>query len=278
MKRWERCGIPMNSRQQSISLLISNSRNFLDGKLPFNGKPRMLGHYEETGGAQDSVRGREIFSLYEILLLNHFQFEHSLGDTRNIIHLLMKFSREYFLGRWIDSSVTGENSPALYKKQISWLDSFRIGILAGVILNDREGLREIASWVDGEFSRDELDYSQADIDYYVVLGKYINHGTIQKSIIDSIMNQRRKRPRFLTEILETIDKRDSKQFVKVFTEYHKLFDKSECDKDVFLLFRNDNINGSVLWNLAKMHGLEHEKFSEEIMDRIITPQSLGLEK
>ncbi len=276
MKRWERCNIPLSSPRQRIALAIESGQKLLAGQLPFNGIPHKIGSYEATEGAQEIVRDREIFGLYEILLLNHFQFSHPFGGMGQYLELLTKLSAQYFSGEWIDATVIPD--PQRFRRKMSWLDLFRIGILASVVLNDREGLRVIASWVDNEFSRDELDYSQADIDYYVALGKYINHGIMQKSIIDSLMNQRRKRPRFLIEILEAIDKKDGKQFVKVFTEYHKLFDKSECDKDSFLIFKNVNLNGSILWNIAKDRLDEMPIFPEGIMDRIITPQSLGLEK
>ena len=251
----------------------------LDDQAPFNGVPRKLGCYEGTGAAQDSVRYQEIWDLHSILLLEHFQFAHPFGSVRRYAEMLVKFSREYFNAKWIDNSMTAFGClPDLYKKRMTWLDPFRLGVLVAIMMNDQEGVHEITSWINGEFSRDELDYTQADIDYYVVLGKYLNQGVLQKFLIDSIKNRRRKRPKYLTEMLEALAQKDSKRFAAFFIEYHKLFDKNECDKDAFLLFKNVNINGSILWNLAKLRGLEIPEFSENIMDRIITPQSIGLDE
>jgi hypothetical protein len=286
MSRWKRCGIPKESPQQSISFMIRRLRAVLDGQAPCNGVPRKIGCYEGISGGHDTVRAREIWDLYTILLLEHFQFEHPFGCVRQYVDMLLTLSQEYFSEKWIDGKVYGEGECCpiygkctleLYRKNMGWMDEFQIGILVALIMDDKKGLHEITQWINGVFCQNEFGYMRIDIDYNVVLGKYLNQGHFHESLTNSIKNQRRKRPKFCTEMLEAVDQKDSKRFVKFFIEYHKLFDRNECDKETFLLCKSVNINGSILWNLASRRGLEDLEFSENIMDRVITPQTLGLD-
>jgi hypothetical protein len=279
MNRYERCNIPVNSHQQSISLMISRLQRFLDGQSLSNGKPRKLGDYQETGVGQGSVREWDIKNLYDFLLLEHFQFHHPFGNVSQYLELLIKYSSEFFSGNWIEESCSNGNitiKPNDYRKQISWLEPFQRGILATLLWEDKNTLQVIGFWIDKEYRRDELDYTQADIDFFVTLGGYLQKYSVNQFVLESIKKQSRRRPRMLAEMLDAIQLQNSDLFSKHFNEYHKYFDKNECDKDAFLLYKNLNINASIMWNLANLCGLKLPEFPEKIMDRIMTPQSVGL--
>jgi hypothetical protein len=276
MERWKRCGIPKESSQQSISSGIQTIYDLIEGKLPYAGVPRNLGEYQGTKGGQDSARRDDIFFLFWLLLLEHFQFPHQIPDVHKYMKLLVKLSCDFFSGNWIDYPVTLD--PISFKKEMSWVDTFRRGVLVALILCDEKSITNIASWTDGDYSNDELDYSKADIEYYVTLGQFLKGKNLSelKQQIDTIKKQSRKRPKLLLEVLEAIVCQDNSIFLNRFLEYCKYFDKKECDKEDFLLFKNINTDGSILWNLAKTQGLEIPELPEEIMDRIMTCESIGL--
>jgi hypothetical protein len=114
----------------------------------------------------------------------------------------------------------------------------------------------------------------------VVLGRYLQGISLnqQEECCQRLQKSSRRRPKLNLEILQTIVLGDVKQFKDTVTKQVRQFIKSNATPNnpgspMFCI----DFDVSILWNIARRTQMVITDFPEEIMDRIVTPLSIGLQ-
>jgi hypothetical protein len=176
-------------------------------------------------------------------------------------------------------------------KWISWNRQFYIGTLFSLLKNDRQSLQKISRWVDHAAmamnNKHPFDIStSATINYFsplfFALAQYFCEEPHEKYVkeINCIKEGTRSVIKTFLKIWESIDSQDSNAFKKQFVQLvNKHIQKSAKTKPPGTFMPGNIISEEAtwMWNIALRSGMEMPELPEEIMDRIVTPQSIGLE-
>jgi hypothetical protein len=255
-----------------------------------------MGNYDNKVGRINFIRYHDLTNCVHVFYATHLAIDLSAIniDLREIGHTCGQLAIEYFFGDWRngyadrapDGSIPTDWDEDKWsrekcRKEMHWAIGFHGSLLCTLIVNNIEATRKIAQWVDEDLCDTywQENFSVEDILYLTVFGKIIRGEKWEycNSIIEKISKSRRRRPKLLLEVLESIIKKDDVAFENSIQKYMKHFLKSEARIDegyegVISVY------ASVLWNYASLEGIKLPLFPEEIMDRIVTPQSVGLVK
>jgi hypothetical protein len=161
----------------------------------------------------------------------------------------------------------------------AWVFIYPESLFCALILSNTESLNRLANWIINESLLEEpaVGITEMDMFFIVVLSKYICSQSLDEHphLIESIRSSRRRRPKLLLDVLESINHRDYLSFASSIDKYVKHFIKNEVD------LSNGNwgslsLYASYLWEIARRAGIQLPILSEEIMDRIVTRESVGL--
>ncbi len=273
----------------------------------FGGDPKVLGRQvdvlnvkiKEVNDTRHAANKEFALSSGLVICSSYLQSYHfeSLPDTdlpatvEFFIDNGINFCLDYFYGDWrngfqrfhYETPCTSEESRLITQ----WNHEFYRGTLLCLLKNDIESLRRISKWIDRDIihigaSNPFGGNSHATLFYYsplfFVFAKYfcgINR-TEYAPEIESIKNGKQSATKTLLKIWESICKQDTKDFDKLISQLVKKHIKAN-EKEI----RHREIvsnEATWMWNMALRSGMTMPVLPEEIMDRIITPQSIGLEK
>jgi hypothetical protein len=239
-----------------------------------------------------------IHNCYHALWYYHFEISDLLlpVPVSFIIDNGINCALQYFYGKWRNGFRSFPYEAPCTEKEsrlvTQWNHQFYRGSLFSLLKNDKESLLRISQWIDRDIIQIGAIHpfnnsSHAPIFYFsplfYVFAQYFCNVPREKyaTEIDSIANGVRSATKTLLKIWESIYNKDTKSFeTQILAMVNKHIQKSAKTKQPFT-FMPDNIisqEATLMWNIALRSGMEMPEFPEEIMDRIVTPQSLGLEK
>ncbi|MDO5577229.1 MAG: hypothetical protein Q4F84_09125 [Fibrobacter sp.] len=238
----------------------------------------------------------DIVYCYDILRYEHLQTNHPFENIRIYAEKGVELGKEYFYGKWRDSYQKFLDTPGLTRfsreecrRVTPWIVPLTYSILLSLLLNDTKSTLSFAEYIGDNLYSDVCDYYGASIlpqyvAYWNVLGYGIKNNTLigceeQKSIIE---NSSRRIYKMLLTCLESLFSRNVDLFQTTFRKYMELFNKQVTDpknKRSKWSYFYMSLDGSILWNYANsILNANMPEFSEEIMDRILTASSCGLQK
>jgi hypothetical protein len=252
-----------------------------------------IGHYDKKFGRMSLRRCRDIGHCINVFYTKHLELDFTCNDLTEIGRMCGQLAIDYFFGDWRDgyADTDAEGKIASYwdgicwsrevcRQKMDWIDPFYESLICTFLVNDIDVVRRIAEWVDVDiWDMYLLDHTVEDAMFLTVLGKIIRGEQWKDciSIIEKITSSRRRRPKLLLPILESIFNSNDTDFSESIQKYVKHFIKNEVKIDEGFT-GVISIYASLLWNYARLCKIELPILPEEIMDRIITPQSVGLVK
>ncbi len=254
-------------------------------------KPEFCNYTQRTHTGSSSgyldpmcIRIMDIGNAFSVIALEFFQFGHPFGSVKPFAEIVSASGVELFCGKWrneyVDEKGKGFTSDEL-RQSNTWVGEYQKSLLCALLLDNKKDWSQLAGWPGDDVFKGELDHSTNDIDFLIVHANFLKGISLSQNpeFVDRIRCGKKRRPKMLLEILEAIEKKDVKATVKTFEKYEKYFNKSEYNpEEDNYIEGNICMYGSILWNTAKVLGVEIPITTEEIADRIVTPQSIGLEK
>jgi hypothetical protein len=253
-----------------------------------------LGNYDNKIGQIRSWRYSDLTNCACTFYAKHCELDLPDINLEELGQTCGRLAIEYFFGDWREGYAdrAPDGGISMYwdeekwsrekcRKKMDWIRGFHRSLLCTLLIDNIDFARHIAKWVDEDLWDTYLneDSTVEDVYYFTILGKIIcgESWEICTSITEKILKSHRRRPKLLLDVLESIVKKDDIAFEKTIHKYLKHFLKNEIKIDGWYE-GVISIYASVLWNYARLEGIKLPLFSEEIMDRIITPQSVGLVK
>ncbi|MDR3109862.1 MAG: hypothetical protein LBU65_09285 [Planctomycetaceae bacterium] len=213
---------------------------------------------------------------YAVHLGIHLPFD----DLKPYFHRGVEVAYLYFCGDWRANDKPSQHSVWTHREcrqNMNWIDSFSRGLLLSLLVDDNIHITNIAGWVGDDLEEDGTGtYTLNDVWYLIALGRFLRKESFSEYTA-KIKSKSRRRQKFLIDVLESIDKRDVNAFETGLTTFIKYFIKNEVDTTEWFE-SNISRDASVLWNAARHVGMVMPDFPEKVMDRIVTPQTIGLEQ
>jgi hypothetical protein len=160
-----------------------------------------------------------------------------------------------------------------------WVYIYPSALFCALILSNDESLNRLTGWIVDESLLEEpvVDITEIDMFFIVVLSKYICSQSLDEHphLIESIRLSKRRRPKILLNVLESINHKDQYSFANSTEKYIKHFIKNEVDLSDGN-WGSLSLYASCLWEVARRAGIQLPILPEEIMDRIVTRESVGL--
>lgn len=266
MKRFERFGVVAqgNSVEQTCKHLFATISQSIS----------QLHKYDGIKLSHESGRSLDIANMENILLLEHLEIPHPFPNPRKCVSIGAKLAEDYLFGDWRKAYFRfGETlDEAQCREQLSWVDEFRSGLLLALIVNDSEIAKTLSSYLEGVVREADPD---EDGDYLTLLAHLISGepSTKYPGLLAQIEHGRRKQPRLLLKAALAWEEQDGFEFQKALIEVIKHFRSKNFDPKSFV--HSASVDGSILWNLARLSGLKFEPLREELMEYIITDKSLS---
>jgi hypothetical protein len=172
------------------------------------------------------------------------------------------------------------------RQKIGWVLTFRDGLLAALVLDDRDSAQKMLDWIQVDTCRDKSRIAQtdpSDVEYLMLLGHFFRTGHLDNvvSLKEAVRKGRCKRTQMMLDCLERIVTKDVKKFVSLFEKYLKhafklnlLFSHPDSPRSPAAL---TDIDASIIWTVALRSGLALPELPDELMDYVIRPQTLGFE-
>jgi hypothetical protein len=172
------------------------------------------------------------------------------------------------------------------RQKIGWVYTFRDGLLAALLLDDRDSVQKMLDWIQIDVCRDKSRSAQtdpSDVEYLMLLGHFFRTGHLDNvdSLKEAVRKGRCKRTQMLLDCLERIVTKDVKKFVTLFEKYLKhafksnlLFSHPDSPRSPAALI---DIDACIIWTVALRSGLILPELPDELMDYVIRPQTLGLD-
>lgn len=233
----------------------------------------------ETPGARFSEdREEDCFAYLSILQLQHLEFPHDLGRAEEIVKDMREATLDYFFGDWRDKAWTSEGkfNRKKCRKQLDWTDPFREGCLANVLARSEGGLSKLCTYIGDDLAADEgfWDRTKDDCLGFAVLAKFIASGSLDSSEATRLARSRRKRPKLFLDVLRAIENGDAAAFRTSMESYMRQYMTVEIEADTLMVA---SVDGSFLWGLAEMRLPAVDQLDEDLMELVITRQSLGID-
>lgn len=191
----------------------------------------------------------------------------------------LEWTHDYFFGTWRRELRDGRGKPrteASVRREMSWIDPFREGVMWSLCLQDRR-LTKLVSYPDIDLLKllDEglLDYTPADHSFYLALAMYLcgEPWAESESLRRRVNGSSQKRPKLLVAILESIQAKDSERFEQTMVEHLKHFRRVQFD--TMYMVTCQSIDGTSLWYLAEKEGIKLPRLPGELKDLLVTLDS-----
>lgn len=231
---------------------------------------------------------------YKVLYYEHLQTNHPFENTQSFLKKGIELCREYFYGKWRDSFQEFYYTPVLTREEcrlvVDWIPELTYGFLFALLLNDSKSLLNLADYIDDDLTAGfggDCYGKPLTLQYYVYW-KILAYGVKNNTLVgckedkSKIEHSSRRIYKLLLACLESLFSKNVDIFNTSFTKYMNLFIKQVTDpkkKTSEWSYYFMSLDGSILWNYANnVLGLDMPEFPEEIMDRILTSHSCGLQK
>jgi hypothetical protein len=211
-----------------------------------------------------------------IFCTRHCELPLNISDEQvhQMIRKGIQITLHYYYDNWYERE-------EYTRQMMEWTGIHPPGILCALLSGDKESIKKIAEYLDEDmiesgdyiFNIDEMDgrflvllsvlLAEKPYDAYLHLAERIRQG-------------KKKKAKLLLEVLDTIVAKDHDKFVKTFQEYIKYFIKREVDLSGGA-DESVSILGSILWETARIQGISLPNLPEEIMDRVVTRETIGIQ-
>jgi hypothetical protein len=255
-------------------------------------------HRDYTVTSRDAWFVTDLQDIFLGLLYYHFEVPYPDRDVLFFIEKGTEIAVEYFYGDWREGYrrfYYEKPMPREYwRYNLNWNPCFRYGLLFTLLSHDKKPLQCIAEWIENDLYYDKDSYSSQEMAFQLIIAYYIRGKSSNdySEQVDLINKSHRRFPKMCLAIFDTITKQDISNFEKLICKlvnWHiknliqKYPDKPKLKVNpVEYRYHPENIislEASWLWNIALISGMEMPtNLSEEVMDRIVTPQSVGLIK
>jgi hypothetical protein len=213
-----------------------------------------------------------------ILCTRHCELPLNISDEQ--VHQMVRKGIQITLRYYYDNWYEREWST---RQTMRWTEIHPIGILCALLNGDKESIKKIAEYLDedmiesGEYlftvCENEMEgrflvllsvlLAEKSYDAYLHLAEQIHQG-------------KKKKAKLLLEVLDSIVTKDNNRFTKTFQEYIKYFIKREVDLSGGA-DESVSILGSILWETARIQGISLPNLPEEIMDRVVIRETIGIQ-
>jgi hypothetical protein len=241
----------------------------------------------------------DIRDIFLGLLYCHFEVPYPNRDVLFFIEKGIEWTIEFFYGDWREGYQEFDYEKPMpqeyWRYNMRWNPCFRHGLLFALLAQDKKPLLRIAEWIENDLYYDKDSYSAQEIAFQLIIAYYIR-GKLPNDYseqVDLINKSHKRFPKICLAVFDAIIGQDTSNFGKSISKLVNWHIKNLIQKypdkphrgvlnPVELRYRPENIislEASWLWNIAIISGMEMPtNLSEEVMDRIVTPQSVGLVK
>lgn len=267
MQRWERVGVFKESPERFQGHIEVVQEDW-----------RSIGDYSNPTHDQDACRTGDLTTCMNAVLLQHFEVVHPLGDVRAYAEKVVTIALDYFFGPWRDAYSFYPKKPwnrNQCRKRLEWVAPYLEGLLCAMLLDDWEAVLRLADWPGPDVNRKDLDYTPADIDYYILQARHLKGSPTSESkrLVASIQTGPKQRAKKLLKALQAIEAGDAPRFEAALNVYLKHFWSYEAELDE--LERSVSMDGSILWHVARRAGLPLPALPVQWMDLIVTQQTIA---
>jgi hypothetical protein len=245
---------------------------------------------DQAGWLRDDIK-----QTFEALLICHFEIPYFEKTSKFFVEIGIDRTIEYFYGDWREGYREFDYEKPMprehWRYNLNWCSSFRYGLLFALLSQDKEPLQRIVEWIENDLYYDKDSYSAQEMAFQLVIAYHIR-GKSPKDYseqVDLINKSHKQLPKMCLAIFDTMIKQDISGFEKMVCKLVKWHIKNLIRKypdrpklkvnPVEFRYHPENIvslEASWLWNVARLSGMKiPTNLPEEIMDRIITPQSVG---
>jgi hypothetical protein len=247
--------------------------NAVDRNIPDIGIRSLDNNFK---GNISGVTFHDLAYIAHIFCARHCELPLNISDKQ--VHQMIRKGIQIIIRYYYDNWYEREQ----YTRQMmEWTGIHPTGILCALLNGEKESIKKIAAYLDEDmlesgdyiFNIDEMDgrflillsvlLAEKPYDAYWHLAEQIRQG-------------KKKKAKLLLNVLDAIVAKDNDQFTKTFQEYIKYFIKREMDlsgghgESVSIL-------GAILWETARIKGISLPNLPEEIMDRVVTRETIGIQ-
>ena len=267
MKRYERLGWT-ESERSSFRYVVEGIES---GQRKFGVK--------DTSIVPADIGASQVDDCFCATVLQHLEADHPFASIKQFVADGVQIALDYFWGDWRDSLYyCGETiGREECRRKLQWIDTYSEGLLLSLLLNGGDATEKLTGWPGADLAdKDEVGYKPEDAYYHVLLAHIIRgiEPAEYSTLVDRIRNSRRRRAKLLLKAALDMAAGEEQEFFNSLKSYLQYFLKSEFDPTVFV--RLVSIEGSILWNYAKLRGRVIESFGQSLQDLIVTPESIGL--
>ncbi len=222
-----------------------------------------------------------IFACVNMLTLHHIESPETVddcGEAQDIAAATCDGAIQYLFGDW-RVSTKGKSSWKQSRNKFDWLDEYRVGLAASILINSSTLSGKIAEWPDHDlaFCEEKLDlnddWDDKYIPYHVALADMLRGEDWQNPFPQPVGPETRtlERAVLLATVVDAINKGSHEEFSEAIAIQLECFLSTEFFKKRF-----DTLicwEASIVCGLARQCGLPHPQLPIDLDDLIITPQT-----
>ncbi|MDR1291655.1 MAG: hypothetical protein LBK06_10690 [Planctomycetaceae bacterium] len=230
--------------------------------------------YDSKFIMSNSLALLEISPCFEIACLKHAEIpaDKILDDVTPFLQKCATISIDYF---WQLDNKSGK----YIRQSVEWAFVYPMSLMCSLWLAEETSIFRIAEWSNETIEyQPDADMSKMDTLFFIILSRFICSGTLSnnKHLIEIIRSNKARRPKLLVDVLEAIEQKDTLLFQNTLEKYIKHYIKNEVDSNS--IEGSISLYASLVWETARYEGLVLPSFPEDIMDRIVTRESIGCDK
>lgn len=202
----------------------------------------------------------------------HFHFGIVVPDegTKPLLIRGAVFAKEYFFGEW---RLERDDSPAELRQELTWIPGLKVGWMSALLVDDMATVSHLATYPEVDCLQDDWEFPKAYQLYWIVLG-YEVLGK-EKDAMETVLPKRMGRfTKLLINCLWPLHARDSVAFGAALKKYLDGYLAAETE---WFIDRVVSIDASILYNLARLRGMELPELDQAYGDVLVTPESMGID-
>jgi hypothetical protein len=247
--------------------------NAIDRNIPDIGIRSLDDNFK---GSISNAAFNDLGDIEYIFCARHCELPLNISDEQ--VHQMIRKGIQIILRYYYDNWHERE----YYTRQmIQWTGIHPTGILCALLNGEKESIKKIAEYLDEDmiesgdyiFNIDEMDGR-----FLVLLSVLLAEKPYDaySHLAEQIRQGKKKKAKLLLEVLDAIVTKDNDKFAKAFQEYMKYFIKREVDLSCGAA-ESVSILGAILWETARIKGISLPNLPEEIMDRVVTRETVGIQ-
>jgi hypothetical protein len=273
----------MMQKEEYFQIYIKSIDTFCD----------LIENQDYTYRSKDGWLQDDIKQIFNALLLCHFEIPNFKKTSNFFIKIGIEWTIEFFYGEWREKYREFENEK-YWRYYLYWETCFRYGLLFSLLAQDKEPLLRIAEWIENDLYYDKDSYSAQEMAFQLIIAYYIRGKSPNdySEQVDLINKSHKRFPKMCLTVFDAVINQDTSNFEKSISKLVNWHIKNLIQKypdkphrgvlnPVEFRYHPENmisLEASWLWNIALISGMKMPELPEEVMDRIVTPQSIGLVK